>query len=409
MSIKDDDMSRWPVVLVFVCLLAGQIRLAAGQESTSSSRDGAVGAGVKTGESTADEPQTPAASLPEPTRSLDILILIQSRPDHRIAAQEWGRVFQELGFSPRFRQPRPGETMLVEDSELDDKPIVRLVGGLAADGALVLADRKFTQTELKPLGELLQNFQRYGAGGPPESNPTWGLTDEQLGGLMAKLSESCHGPVTLDTAVLTLDALELPDGMRLTFTPAARDLALGRRPESAPESIDLTGFSRGTGLAIVLAQYGLGFRPVVSDAGTCNIEIDRGDETSNLWPVGWKTQEATVDVLPAWLKSIPIDLDEVEIDTVTQVLADRLEIGHFTSHHALAAAGLDPAVLTYTHRNARVSPFRLTTSMGDKLGLGFDLRTDEAGHLFLWLTTEEQSNAFRKRFAHIRPPRDAER
>ena len=65
------------------------------------------------------QPQSQLGSFDEPAlpviKPLDIEILIQSQPVYRIKAQEWGRAFQQLGHSPRFREPRGGEVSLVEN------------------------------------------------------------------------------------------------------------------------------------------------------------------------------------------------------------------------------------------------------------------------------------------------------
>ena len=45
-----------------------------------------------------------------PRRTLEVEVLIQSQPSYRINAQEWGRVFQQLGYSVKFREPRGGES-----------------------------------------------------------------------------------------------------------------------------------------------------------------------------------------------------------------------------------------------------------------------------------------------------------
>ena len=350
------------------------------------------------------EPICAQQPSPPPKQRLDIEVLIQSQPSFRVAAQDWGREFQTLGYSPRFRLPRPGDELRIEDSTLDDQPVVHVIGGMSKDGAIEFANRKFTLADLKPLAEFLDELATFGAGGRPETNPTWGLTNENLAELIAVMAEPIAAPITLDSPAVTLDSIGVPASIRLSYSEAARSIALGKRPDTAPESLDLTGVSRGTAIAIVLAQYGLGFRPQRNEAGTITLEVDVGDETSNLWPAGWKTQESAGTVVPAWIKSIPVDLDEVEVSTITSAFAERLQVSYFASTHSLARSGIDLDVVTYTHRNSKVSPFRLLTAVGGKLHLGFDIRADEAGHVFLWVTTEEEMLAFRKRFESKRQP-----
>ena len=352
------------------------------------------------------QPQSQLGSFDEPAfpvkKPLDIEILIQSQPGYRIKAQEWGRAFQQLGHSPRFREPRGGEVSLVENVDRGGGVTVHVVGGMVADGSIRILEQQFTVADLQPLTVLLDELALYGAAGPPKTNPKWGLSDDQFLEVTKMLMEPVTAAVTLQSSVVTVESLGLPEGLRLKFTDAAREKALGRKPAASPESLDVTGISKGTAMAMVLAQYGLGFRPLHAGRNRYDIEIDSGDESSNLWPVGWKSQESAAVVLPAWLKSIPFKLDQVEISGLAGAVADRLQIPLFQSSHALAAEGLDLDVLTYSRKEDRVSPSRLLTAVGDKLKLGFDLRVDEGGRLFLWVTTKDQSLAFRQRFAHVK-------
>jgi hypothetical protein len=272
---------------------------------------------------------------------------------------------------------------------------------MASDGSIKIGNRKFSVADLKSLTDQLDQLATFGAGGPPAKNPKWGLTGDQLLEITQILKEPVAQEVVLQSPVVTLESLGLPAGIRMTFTDAAREVALGRRPDSAPETLNLNGFSKGTAIAIVLAQYGLGFRPQRIAAGQYHMEIDTGNESSNLWPAGWKTQESTAVVLPVYLKSIPVDVEDAEVSAVLEVVADKLEIPVQMSSLALSVKGLDPDVLTYTRKADRVSPARLLTAIGDKLELGFDVRVDEGGKLFLWVTTKDESTAFRTRFAHV--------
>ena len=91
------------------------------------------------------------------------------------------------------------------------------------------------------------------------------------------------------------------------------------------------------------------------------------------------------------------------MNSLVGAIADKLAIPYFSSTYALTANSLDINSLKYTRRDDRISPARLLTAVGDKLELGFDVRVDEAGNMFLWVTTAADAKAFRHRFAHIVP------
>ena len=336
------------------------------------------------------------------SRTVDLDILIQSQPVYRVKAQEWGRAFQDLGFTPQFRQPKPGEETRVEDIDEDGRLSVRVVCGMSPDGSIRVRNRKFTIADTEQLKAFLNELAAYGAEGPPDQTPRWGMTDAQLQEFTQLMSEPVTGETSLQSPLVTVESIGLPAGVRMKFADRARESALGRRPESAPESISLIGYSKGAAISVVLAQYGLGFRPHRVAANSYEVEIDLGSESDNLWPVGWKTQETTAVTLPSYLKSIPVDVENAEINTLLQVVSDRLKLPVYRSTFALAAAGRDLDELTYTRKKDKVSPSRLLSAIGDKHQLGFDVRVDESGKLFLWATTSEDSTAFRTRFAHVK-------
>lgn len=344
----------------------------------------------------------PQSEADQPTRSLDLDILIRSQPAYRVKAQAWGRILQELDYTAQFRLPKPGEETLVEDLDQDGRLTVHVVCGMSSDGSLQVGNRKFTMADSKELKLFLEEVILYGAGGPPDQNSRWGMTDEQLFELTRMLSEPVTSDVEIQSPLVTVESIGLPSAIRMRFTEAARGIVLRRPPESAPEMMDLKGFSKGTAVAIVLAQYHLGFRPHRIAAGSYEIEIDAGDESANLWPIGWRAQESSAIILPAYLKSIPVDVEDAAVSSLLDVICSRLEVPAYRSTFALAAEGKDLDELTYTRKNDKVSPSRLLTAIGDKLQLGFDLRVDEAGKIFLWVTTSEESTAFRTRFAHVR-------
>jgi len=344
----------------------------------------------------ADEPAPPR-------RTLEVEVLIQSQPSYRINAQEWGRVFQQLGYSVKFREPRGGESPRIEDQDRDDILSTRVVAAMAADGTIRVGKQKFDTETTQPLILALEEIRKHGAKGPPNSSPTWGLTDDQFKDVVQLLAAPVESPVELQSSILAIESIGLPGNMKIKFTDAAREKTLGRRPESALEPIELQGFTKGSAIAIVLSQYGLGFRPRYVAPGHFDIEIDRGDESSNMWPVGWKPEQSFSEILPAYFRAIPLDVEDVNINALVGAISEKMAVPYFSSASALTSKGLDINALKYTRKNDRISPARLLTAIGDKMDLGFDVRVDEAGKMFLWVTTADDASAFRDRFAHVKP------
>lgn len=369
-------------------LLFSGILLAAVADSVSAQTPGA-GIGAGSGRVSTD-------------RVLVLEVLIQPQARDRIRAQEWGRLLQELGYSPRFRVPAVGEKQRLEEEHADGGMRLVVVGGLKSDGSIELGSRRFTLGEGAALDMFLRDLRQHGPGGPASGNPRWGLSEEQFLEFSRLLSDSVEQPIALDSPAVTVERLGLPMELSVVFADEALSSSTKPRPASAPEELELTGVSRGTALAIVLAQYGMGFRPVLTKQGKFVVEIRLGGEADNLWPVGWKTLEPVPDVLPAWLKSIPFSVEDADLASLVDAVAGKLEIPAFSSAVALGAAGRSLEEITWS-RTGKLSPFAMLRTVGEKFELGFDVRADEAGRLFLWVTTRQQADAFAKRFAHIRP------
>lgn len=358
----------------------------------------------------------PTQQVPGPARttgtdtpfSLEIEILIQPLPSYRINAQRWGRVFQELGYVVRFREGRPGEKTRAEDIvDTGGSRTTRVVGLMEADGRIFMMGQKFQDTAPQAMTELFERLRIWGAAGPPSSSPTWGLTDAQFTVVTQLMSAPVEADVVLQSPIEAIDSLKLPDVFQLRFTEKARERAFLKIEDSSTPTPDLKGISKGTGLAVALAQFGLGFRPLQNpDAGGGFVlEVDTGDESSNLWPVGWKTTQPLVTLLPGLYRSISVDVEDVVAGDLIQLLADNLKIPMYQSTAALKAAGLNLSQLRYSRKPDKVSPSRLMLLLGDRFQMGLDVRTDEAGHCFLWVTSRSDFLAWRQRFAHVVPGR----
>lgn len=336
------------------------------------------------------------------SRTLVVEVLMQPLPLYRVRAQEWGRVLQELGYAPRFRAPEPGEKMRIEQQQRAGRSVVVVVGGMTPSGAITIGNRDYSVTDKAELEKLLKNLQESGSE-EPGKDPRWGLTEQQFAQLRELLRPPLTGSVKLSTPGVTLRALGLPRSLPVTWSEGAFEWSLKPAPKNAPAEIELTDVSRGTAIAIILAQYGLGFRPVLTRSGFA-LEVVAGGEGDNLWPIGWKTEEQTADLVPRYLRSLPFAVEDADVEVVIETIADHLEIPSFYSTASLSAGGVTPADLLYS-RDGKISPFRMLREMGEKLGLGFSVRADEAGRVFLWVTTADESAVFAKRFAHVRENR----
>src|SRR4029079_6810856 len=113
---------------------------------------------------------------------------------------------------------------------------------------------------------------------------------------------------------------------------AARELA--QKPERQhPLRHEVRGLSRGTALAVVLADYGLGFRPLRTPAGAIELVAEPLENLKKPWPIGWpldknrprnETAPALFAQVTAGFNDLPLAdvLSAVENASGTRVIVD---------------------------------------------------------------------------------------
>ncbi len=333
---------------------------------------------------------------------VQIEVLIQPLPAYRLHTQKWGQVFYEMQRRATFRSGRTGEKTRVEESETGAQESVTAIGIMNRNGSITFRNQTFTITNPKPLIEWLEELEKYGAKGPPNESSTWGLNDKQFADVLKALSQRVTEPVSLTSVEDAIASLDLPNSFRIEFTAAGRQRAIRARANDELAK-DFKGLTKGSVLAATLARFGLGFRPKADDGSGFIIEIDAGNESSNLYPVGWQNNEPITLVVPELAKTIPVGLNDVPLDALIADIARKLKLPHFYSTFEIAASGKDVTKIKYSRKPDRITPYELMSIVSKTHHLGLSLRTDEAGNVFLWITTEDDYQAFRKRFAHAAP------
>lgn len=341
------------------------------------------------------ETQLPSTPPLHERYRLDIRLLVGGNPAARInTTRDWSTAFQRIGQRVKIIPDRKGETPGIVNDEFS----VRVTGLIDRKGAVRFNDKTFRRTEVESLKLFLTSLEEHGAGGPVRQRPTWGLSVEQYAEVLSLLATDVPRTFSLSPSVVAdVEAMELPGEMRVTWSGAAKAVALNSENLSAISQV--RSLSKGTGLAVALAQRGLGYRVMQHPQRGYLLEIDEGNESSNLWPIGWKNKKPLPGLLPVLYQSVDVDLSDVAVELVITDVADRAKITWFASRHHLAAAGVRLEELRTSRRPGRISPQRLLYSMGAKNRFSIEARTDESGTLFLWCTTVADQKAWKQRFA----------
>jgi len=304
-----------------------------------------------------------------------------------LRAREWQEILSKMDVTLTIRTGRSNEKPEVSERKAGGTlRTVMLRGILDNKGRLIFPDQVFATSDSGKLAAWLDELRTYGAQGNPDGRPAWGLTKEQFGVIYAALKK----PLAFDPRDFDLNKalqkFELPGEHPLKFTASAARL-LNQGPKLSQSGHTLQAISQGTGLAILLREQGLGFRPRRLPDGTVELTVSPLEEGGEVWPVGWPPQETGPETAPALFEFRTIDLeDEVPLDEVLEAASDQLGIPIAIDRHSMDAKGIDLAQVKITHPRKRTTWITALNSFTFKAKAKFEVLIDEAGKPLIWVT-----------------------
>lgn len=348
---------------------------------------------------------TPAAEAQIQTGRFPVRIevLIQPTVQHNLASRRWTPIFQQLGQNVPFRTGRTGERVSLIETDTAGRKGVRVIGLLNDDGTIRFPGKTFSSSKPNEVANWLTKLKLHGARGPVDEDATWGLSNDDFGKVVNLLAAPAGSAVSDESVTKAIESLDLLRTFQIQFTEAARLKTTRPASRIGEQSPDCRKLSKGSALAVVLAQFGLGFRPKKGTDGRFVLEVDVGNEDDNLYPIGWKNEAPVISVVKNLVKRFDVSLEDQNANLVIQLLAKKLELPFAYSADELIQASKNPNDLKYSRKSGKTSAYRLIESIEARHGLGISFRTDEAGQVFLWVTTQENEKAFDQRFAHVKP------
>jgi hypothetical protein len=320
-----------------------------------------------------------------------------------IQAQEWETVFERAGLLVRIHAPFPGDKISIREKHFGKLREVFVVGELERNGTLVFPDRKFPRSESAAFEEWLRELKTYGAQGNPTGKALWGLSREQFDDLFHALA----APVDQEVANLAFDeairTLQLPAQYRFRLSVSAEKKLSTPGLKQQSRRLQLRGFSQGTALAMLLSQYGLGFRPNRTPSGKLELLGVRTEDDQQLWPVGWDPPEGTypASIAPKLFQQTQVELKDQKLIDVLEAIADKTGTPVRVDFASIAARGLDLDSALVSASGQHMVWSQLLTRITSPSFLTPKIRTDEAKKPFVWITSMKNAPA---RFR--RPARD---
>ncbi len=304
-----------------------------------------------------------------------------------VSAQRWTEALGKLDdVSVRVRQPVFDDELGVTETTRGTLRRVNLVCQLDAQGQLVFPDRSFTLSDIAPLQEWLRELKTYGAQGTPQGQPLWGLNADQFQTMFAALSQPITEESDGQPLRSALDRLNLPKAYPLRLSAEARQHVVELEPVP-PVRQRLLGISNGTGLALLLADFGLGFRPLRTPDGSIELLVDPLADISDPWPVGWGLAEDITrgQAAPTLFTMVPVGFEDLPLEEVVRAISTAAQLPVVLDHYGAEQKGIDLGKTRVSFPQKRAAWMMVLNSLAIRSRLKQELRVDELGQPLIYI------------------------
>ncbi len=300
------------------------------------------------------------------------------------APQEWSRMLSEVGVNGiQLRQARGGEEVAIE-TRGSGRNISYEVSGIIVEGnQLIVPGGRFGIRDRQKLEQWLQRLREDG----PElltasETPPFNLTASQL----ERLSTDLEQRVTISTKGqdprVVIDRIERNLSIPLEVDRAA----MAALRSAGPIDDEFQGLSSGTVLAAVVRPLGFALVPEREQQSVRTV-IRRATSAEDIWPIGWPLQDKRQKVAPQLFELLPVQIDDFPLLETLSALQERIELPMLIDHNAVARHEIDLENARASYPGKKSSYSLVLRSILAQSGLKGELRLDDAGAPFFWITT----------------------
>jgi hypothetical protein len=308
-----------------------------------------------------------------------------------LAFQEWVQVLGKAGVKDvRIRagdqSAMPGDRPAKVDIAVQgtpQSPLYVVTGIVKSRDELLLPCGVFRRSDAARLARWLDDLAAHG---PPDRRPqksAFGLTAEQFQQVHQQLAR----PVDFSTRAAARAEVVAKIGRQLQL-PLQFDAESARALGDDTVEEELRDLSCGTALACVLRPAGYCLVPRAA-GGKLVCAVVQARPALEIWPVGWEPppDQPPRDVLPILLEFLNVNIQKVPAAQAVEAIGQRLKVPVLLDHNALARHGIDPAKAIVSLPQGRTTYSQALRRLLSQAGLKFEVRLDEAGKPFLWIST----------------------
>lgn len=336
------------------------------------------------------QPTVPTRPLSDsPSRRLLEFEIGVSGQAAALSMQRWNQRLVQLKVDRvQIRQARPDDKLSISEQALGRQSIVHVLGKLDSRGQLVVPGHTFSSADVDALAQWLDELREYGPKGSPQGKPSWGLDAKQLESLRNALAKPASVDQADDSLGKVIERFRRETGLEVLAEIEENANKQEGPAHKASLPTDTSGLSWGTWTAYVLGLNGLAFEPQRTPADTVRLRIAPKAIIEHPWPVGWPPEVRNVKLVPELFKIVNVELRNVTVAELIEKLEARPELPPLlVDLGSIRNAGIDPNTALVSLPPTRGAWITNLRKMLFPAKLKSEVRIDEAGTPFLWITT----------------------
>ncbi len=296
-------------------------------------------------------------------------------------AQQWLSALKKTPVAGIRLTVNPKLTPSIKRERLKTGDLILIVGRINKRQKLVVPGREFSISDVAGFRTWLEQVRLAKPANNSDSNAAFGLTDAQLVEVHQLLGKPYPELTRGQQVAKILQVIR----SQIRIKIVADEKTLLTLSEHNPVGEELKGLSCGTLMAAIIRPLGLVFR--VDDSGQ-QLQIVDSRDVKEHWPVGWPPQDRSGKIAPSLFKNTEVDIEDFPLKEVLDVIEKKTKVPFIYDQNTLARVGVDLAEIeiTIAKTNTFYEKIIRTALLQSKPALAAELRVDESGMPFLWIT-----------------------
>jgi len=300
------------------------------------------------------------------------------------APQLWGPILDDVGFSStRISSDMPDSPLQISQAGTEASPIYRVHGILMGNGSIMLPPgRAFSQRDRGALREWVSKLKTQGIEGASGVKMPFGLTKSQFDTARKDLRTAVTAKTKGANPVAALKEITRGLGKPIVMDAQAQQ-ALA---ESGAVRDELSGLAVGTAVAALIRPAGLILQPR-SVNGRIEYVVADGRGGGDNWPIGWPSKEGSGKLVPSLLEKEETQDVEVPLADALAEIQNRVGVPFVYDYNGMAMVEVDLAKMPAQLTAGEHYYGRLLTRLLTRAKLKYEVRQDDAGRPFIWIST----------------------